>query len=491
MSLRRSFLIFAAVLSVIGTGVAIALIALTTNLHRAAHEIGIEVESLRIGEELELGLMALREDIEPITRVASADLVRRQLAEAAGYMNSRQEQEILATLKRQVDQYIAMLDRAAASDAAPAQVQDETRATFESAFESARQWTQLNAEQGRAAERTAARWDEIAGVVGVAAILLLVVGLGGLAWWLQRRTFQPALQLTGAIERYARGDRSARASEQEPEEFRTIARCFNDMARTLDRQRADQLAFLAGVAHDIRNPLGALKMATEMVPPDQPLPPEPRLRQLIARVDRQIGRLERMAYDFLDASRIESGNLELQIKDCDLRELARATLDLFEPAASTHPLVLSAPDDPVRLRCDPVRIEQVLTNLVNNAIKYSPPGGPVRVTIARRPGLVLVSVADEGAGVAPDDIEHVFDPFRRGGEAKRAIPGAGLGLFVARRIVEAHGGGIAVESPPGAGATFMVRLPVDPAVDPAVGPAVGSSGRAGGATNPSSAVEQA
>ena len=75
-----------------------------------------------------------------------------------------------------------------------------------------------------------------------------MVGLGGLAWWLQRRTFRPALQLAAAIERYARGDRSARASEQEPEEFRTIARCFNDMAQTLDRRRAEQLAFLGGVA---------------------------------------------------------------------------------------------------------------------------------------------------------------------------------------------------------------------------------------------------
>src|SRR5262249_8189220 len=134
---------------------------------------------------------------------------------------------------------------------------------------------------------------------------------------------------------------------QEPDEFRTIARCFNDMAQTLDRQRVEQLAFLGGVAHEIRNPLGALKMAMEMVPPDAPLPPEPRLRQLIARVDRQIDRLERMAHDFVDASRVESGNLELQLKDCDMRELARATLDLFEPAASTHPLIMSVPDQPV------------------------------------------------------------------------------------------------------------------------------------------------
>ena len=469
MSLRRSFLVFAAVLAVIGAGVATALIILTTNLHRAADQIGTEVESLRIGEELELELISLREETDPLARAATEGMVRHQLAEAVGYITIRQEQAILAELTRRVDQYIAALDRAAAAEATPEQVRSDTRAAFEPVFSLARQWMQLNVEQGRAAEHAAARWAQIAVIAAVAAILLLVIGLAGVAWWLQRRTFRPAFQLAGAIERYTHGDRSARASEQEPEEFRTIARGFNDMAQTLDRQRADQLAFLGGVAHEIRSPLGVLKMATGMIRPDQPLPPEPAVRQLIARIDRQIGRLERMAHDFLDASRIESGHLELKFEDCDVRELARVTLDLFEPAAGTHPLAMSAPDQPVRVRCDPMRIEQVLVNLVSNAIKYSPPGGSVRVTVAQRPEVVVISVADEGIGMSADDVEHVFDPFRRGAGVTRSIPGAGLGMFVARRIVEAHGGTIAVESVQGAGSTFTVRLPVGASLEHAAG----------------------
>ena len=482
MSLRRSFLVFAAVLAVIGTGVAIGLILLATNLHRAAQEVGIEVESLRVGEQLEIGLISLRDETDPGARAATEAQVRYQLKEAARYMGSgsQQEQELFTHLEREIDQYLAALDRVADGGAAPAQVRDRTRAVFEPAFASARHWMQLNVEQGRTAERTAARWAEIADVVGVIAILLLVVGLGGVAWWLQRRTFRPALQLAGAIERYTRGDRKARASEQDPEEFRTIARGFNDMAQILDRQRADQLAFLAGVAHDIRNPLGALKMATDMLPPDQPLPPEPRMRQLVARIGRQIDRLERMVHDFLDASRIESGHLELQAEDCDVRELVRATLDLFEPAAASHRLVVCAPDQPVRVQCDPMRIEQVLANLVNNAIKYSPPGGAVRVAIARRPDGVVITVADEGVGMSADEIDHVFDPFRRGAGAEPGVPGAGLGLFVARRIVEAHGGDIAVDSTQGTGSTFTVRLPVR-----APGPA------GGGASGPPGAAEPA
>jgi signal transduction histidine kinase len=460
MSLRGSFLVFAAVLAVIGAGVAIALIILTTNLHRAAEQVGTEVESLHTGEELELELISLREEADPLKRAAIEATIRHRLVEAADRTTLPQEREILAELTRRIDQYIAALDRAVAAEATPEQVRSATHAAFEPVFGLARHWMQLNVEQGRAAEHAAARWAKVAIIVGLAASLLLVIGLGGVAWWLQRRTFRPALQLAGAIERYTRGDRSVRASEQEPEEFRTIARCFNDMARTLERQRADQLAFLGGVAHEIRNPLGALKLATGMIRPDQPLPPEPAVRQLVARIDRQIGRLDRMAHDFLDASRIESGHLELKVEDCDARELARVTLDLFEPAARIHPLEVSAPDEPVRVRCDPVRIEQVLANLVSNAIKYSPPGGSVRVIVAQRPEVVVIAVADEGVGMSADDLEHVFDPFRRGAGATHAIPGAGLGLFVARRIVEAHGGKITVESVQGAGTTFTVRLPV-------------------------------
>src|SRR5262249_39563657 len=124
-----------------------------------------------------------------------------------------------------------------------------------------------------------------------------------------------------------------------------------------------------------------------------------------------------------------------------------------------HALIVSAPDEPVRLRCDPMRIEQVLANLVNNAIKYSPPGGTVRVTVAPRPDAAVVSVADEGVGMSADELAHVFDPFRRGAGTSHAVPGTGLGLFVARRIVEAHDGGITVASAPGAGSTFTVRIP--------------------------------
>lgn len=331
---------------------------------------------------------------------------------------------------------------------------------FDAALNAARELRHINIEQSRALVDAAARWNQAANIVGVAAAVLLACGLAWMAWWVQRRAFRPALHLVGSIERYARGDRSARAAEEGPAEFRSIAHRFNDMAATLESQRQAQLAFLGGVAHDLRNPLSALKLATEMMAPDQPLPAEERVRQLFGRVERQIDRMERMVNDLLDASRIEAGKLDLQLQRGDARDLARAVVDLFDPATRTHRLVAELPEHPITLVCDSGRIEQVLTNLVSNAIKYSPNGGTVRVAVRRDAEGVALSVSDEGIGISAADLDHVFEPFRRTGASRETIPGVGLGLFVARRIVEAHGGRISVTSAIGAGSTFTVHLPL-------------------------------
>jgi signal transduction histidine kinase len=435
--------------------VAASLIVLTTNIHRAAYQIEPAIESIRIGEEISLGLLSLRDASQPLARARSQEQLRRHLAEATQHVGSPEEAETLARLTRQVSELIGAIRGALGAGADP----EATRAAFEAAFESAREFVQINVEQGHAVRRIATRWDQFADIIGGVAILLLVAGVGGLAWWLQRKAVRPTLRLADAIERFAKGDRAARADERGPEELSTIARRFNEMAATIERQHRDQLAFLAGVAHDLRNPLSALKLSASMVTPDRPLPPEDRVRKLMASVQRQVERMDRMTYDFLDAARIESGSFDLRPEPCDLRDLARATVALFEPTAPAHQLSASVPDEPVRVACDPVRIEQVLANLVSNAIKYSPAGGSVRVAAALSADGAVLSVTDEGRGMTPEELGRVFQPFQRVGAAQGQIPGTGLGLFVARRIVEAHGGRITVESEPGRGSTFHVHLP--------------------------------
>jgi two-component system sensor histidine kinase MtrB len=459
MSLRRAFLVFATALGLLGVTAAGGLILFTTALHRTTATIEDAVESVRIAEEFEIELLSHRATPDTFARISIEGRLRQRLLDAAHFVGSAEEEALLGRTRTELEAYLEAFHRAPATEQFLSAPQDGSDSKFEAVFASSRELIQINVEQSRALRHTAAAWDRTANILGTAIIVFFVGGLAALGLFIQRAVFGPAVSIAAAVDRYTKGDRTSRASEEGVAEFRTIAHRFNGMASTIERQREHQMAFLAGVAHDIRNPLSALKLASAIISADRPLPPEDRIRQSYTRVQRQINHLERMVFDFLDAALIEAGRLELQLEACDVRDIARATIDLFEPTAPTHRLSLTAPSDPVQVICDPARIEQVLNNLVSNAIKYSPRGGQVTVVIEPQDDAVLLSVSDEGVGMSAGELEHIFDPFRRTGATAESVPGTGLGLFVARRIMESHGGRITLESAPGNGSTFRLQLP--------------------------------
>ena len=180
---------------------------------------------------------------------------------------------------------------------------------------------------------------------------------------------------------------------------------------------------------------------------------------MLARIGNEAARCDRMLTDLMEVARIEGGELELRLETRDACELARDVVELYRPAATAHELTLSLPDEPVPLCCDPIRIEQVLNNLVANAIKYSPEGGAVQVTVASVGAEVAIAVSDRGVGIATDDQRRLFERYFRAPSSSRVAPGVGLGLWAARRIAEAHGGRIEVTSAAGKGSTFTLRLP--------------------------------
>ncbi|HEY0706505.1 MAG TPA: HAMP domain-containing sensor histidine kinase, partial [Polyangia bacterium] len=186
------------------------------------------------------------------------------------------------------------------------------------------------------------------------------------------------------------------------------------------------------------------------------LPSEPRIRHATEMVKRQVGRLNRMIGDLLDAARVEAGELELRLEDHDANTIAHEVCELLRDSSADHELVLQTQPRPVPLKCDPLRLEQVLTNLVSNAIKYSPPGSRVVIAVERRERQVGFRVSDEGIGIAPADLPRVFEPFRRTTASRRTSPGVGLGLSVAKRIVDAHGGQLHIDSKVGVGTTVQV-----------------------------------
>ena len=222
------------------------------------------------------------------------------------------------------------------------------------------------------------------------------------------------------------------------------------------------MAFLACIAHDLRTPLAALKLSTGVIAPDGPLPPEDRVRRTAGIVRRQVELLDRMVGDFLDTARIEAGQLELKIDACDIRELVIAVTELFRSTSQAHTLILEAPADPLVIRCDAARVQQVLNNLISNAIKYAPAGGDVVIRVRREEKGAMMSVSDKGLGIPLDEQRSLFEPFQRARSSASAIPGLGLGLWISRRIARAHGGDIDLESAPGEGSTFTLRLPFDP-----------------------------
>lgn len=452
-SSRRVLSLALAALAAIAVVTSGALIWLTTALSAAASNARSAIESVHDIEQAEVALLLHERATDPLARANLRRRLEGQLDRAHLHVTSDAESDLLDRTTSAVDAY---LDGAAGGSAHAYSLLDELVA--------------VNLEQAREADVRAARANRIGDVVGLAAVAFVLAGSALLAWWLNARAFRPVIELARAMEDFTAGKHRARAPEHGAAEVALMARRFNAMADAIDAQRKAQLTFLAGVAHDLRNPLHALLMASNLVRPDQPLPPEPFVRQLFERVRRSVRKLDRMVGDLLDSARVESGQLDLKPEEVDARALAEHVVDLFGDVSRRHQVRAVAPAAAVRLWCDGGRIEQVLGNLTSNAIKYSPEGGEVTVAVDRRGDDVTFSVTDHGVGMTEAEIAGLFEPYRRSERVAADIPGVGLGLFVVKRIVEAHGGTLHVESRPGRGSTFRVVLPagdVAPPIEPA------------------------
>ncbi|HEY7063988.1 MAG TPA: MASE1 domain-containing protein [Chloroflexota bacterium] len=221
--------------------------------------------------------------------------------------------------------------------------------------------------------------------------------------------------------------------------------------------------FLSQAAHELKTPLTALKVSAEIMARTGAY--NERANQIILQ---QARRLERLIGDLLDVSRLESGQLQLRRREVDLLALVRDAVESALLADARRTIRIVAPAEPLRGWWDPDRLVQILDNLLSNALKYSPPDGEVLVTVLATGPTVQVRVRDHGMGIAAEALPRVFDRFYRAQGALTGPPGLGLGLPIARSLVEAHGGRIWVESAgPQQGSTFTVELPRQPPAGPA------------------------
>ncbi|MFL5446852.1 MAG: ATP-binding protein [Myxococcales bacterium] len=236
--------------------------------------------------------------------------------------------------------------------------------------------------------------------------------------------------------------------------------------KQLDRERSE---FLTVAAHELRTPLTPLSMYLQGIERRlaRGLPIEP---ELVVKARRQVGRLSRLVEDLLDVSRLESGRLTLSRDRVALDQIVSEVVSDFRAAAPQHEIVLRRPTRGVQAMGDRERLEQVVVNLVQNAIKYSPQGGRVEVSVERNGSQARVTVTDEGIGIPKDEQRHIFERFFRAQNATtRNYGGLGIGLYVSNEIVERHGGAFEVVSEPGKGTTFGFTIPLDesePALEP-------------------------
>jgi len=223
----------------------------------------------------------------------------------------------------------------------------------------------------------------------------------------------------------------------------------------LERARRD---LIANASHEFKTPLFSLAGSLELID-EGDLSPEEQ-SEFLGVMRQQVDRLRNMAVSMLDLSRVEAGSFELNPEDVDLALLGQSVLDEFQAQAQSKQVALSFEgEDGPTAWCDEQRLVQVLRALIDNAIKYSPPGSSVRLTTTLEEKQAVVVVADDGPGISRSELPHVFERFHRGREERATTAGAGLGLSIARELTEMMGGGITAESPAEGGARFTVHLP--------------------------------
>lgn len=298
-------------------------------------------------------------------------------------------------------------------------------------------------------------WELVlAGVIGAAIALVI-------ARWVARGMTQPLRDMAQAAHRMETGDYSQRVSTDSRDEVGQLAVAFNRMSSELESLERLRRDLVANVSHELKTPISALRAHLENLLDGVERPDPETLQVMLA----QSERLGRLVDQLLDLSRLESGDVPLERGNVELAPLVAEVLSEIEVARPERGVRLAdaVPRDIPPVFADRERVHQVLFNLLDNAVRFTPEGGRVTVSASRHNGSVDVVVADTGPGIAPEDLPRVFERFYRVDESRsRDDGGTGIGLAIARSVVEAHGGRIWAESEPGRGSTFTFELPAAP-----------------------------
>ncbi|MGN0780040.1 MAG: sensor histidine kinase [Aristaeellaceae bacterium] len=271
---------------------------------------------------------------------------------------------------------------------------------------------------------------------------------------------RPISALTASIRKMAKGDLSVRVKVRGSGELRELAESYNAMAKQLESIDQSRSQFVSNASHELKTPLATMKIMLEtlMYQPDMPW----ELRsEFMQDMNHEIDRLTSIITDLLTLTQSDSHTLSMHMESVDFSALAEETLRLLQPTAeSRHQQLHSLIEPGCVLQADRSKLSQVIYNLTENALKYTPDEGCITVSLRAEGGEAVLTVADNGVGIPEEDQTHIFDRFYRVDKARsRETGGTGLGLSIVRQMVSLHGGVISVESHPGQGSVFTVRIP--------------------------------
>ena len=275
-----------------------------------------------------------------------------------------------------------------------------------------------------------------------------------------RTITRPIGELNEGISRMSKGDLSARVRVRGNNEFAGLARAFNSMSERLEQLDKSRSQFVSNASHELKTPLSTMKILIETLMYQDP--PDPAMtKEFLTDANQEIDRLNRIVSDLLTLVNIDNG-MKLNLAELDIGALLEEQVKRLAPLARENGVELDcALKETLEVNGDQTKLQQVVYNIIDNAIKYTPRGGEVHCALNRSGKKAVIRVTDTGVGIPAEDLPHIFDRFYRVDKARsRETGGTGLGLSIVKQFVLLHGGTIDARSAPGKGSTFIIELPL-------------------------------
>ncbi len=433
----------------------------STNYSTAAVEkLAESVESAAAAQKIQESFAAHRR--QALINIDQTETARLALLESAEelteFSSSSDEDIIIKKVQQNVSAYLKNFDTMKANGSNSQHIREVGSHEYYETLEAIQELTKFNLDEAKYLQKETDQQNYANRLLTAIAFAMLSISFATLLLGLRRFLYKPIVKLQNTIEDFEFGENTNQIEKiGGADEIQSIAASFKKLSYKLSKQKDMQYTFLSSIAHDLKNPLGAIKMSAELISDDKGLSPQS--HEMLGIIARQTDHLTRLINDLLDTARFESGHMEYRFKPCDIRKIIQDSAILHSSLSKAHQIDIHLPQTPIFVLCDEQRMTQVLNNLLNNAIKYSPHGGRIEVKAVPEEKHVTIQVTDSGVGILQEDLDKIFEPYHRSKMTRDSIPGVGLGLSVSKKILQAHEDGqIFVSSEAGKGTTFTISL---------------------------------